>query len=144
MADIQKYMLDKISEFKSDVCNPEAYLHNMVNFDKELKRMWERDKGNFDYAGIVDNEKVFDYVERFEGIVSFKEKCYVGCSEDTYEMYFSLYKVFVALNKMAKNFENSHCQFEEISIQRIDEIFDKLEELVRRMENVNMRRAMQV
>ena len=39
--------------------------------------------------------------------------------------------------------DNSYCEFEEISIQEVDEIFNKLEEVVKRMENANMHRAMQ-
>ena len=45
--------------------------------------------------------------------------------------------------KMAQNMDNSYCEFEEISIQEVDEIFNKLEEVVKRMENANMHRAMQ-
>lgn len=85
MIELQQYMLDKISDFKAKVCNPEACLNNMANCDKEFKRMWKRDKESFDYAGITNNEKVMDYVQKFEGSVYFVEN-YVkrGYIEDDY------------------------------------------------------------
>lgn len=144
MIELQQYILDKISDFKAKVCNPEACLNNMASCDKEFKRMWKRDKESLDYAGITNNEKVMDYVQKFEGSVYFVEN-YVkrGHVEDDYNMYESLYKALTALFKMAQNMDNSYCEFEEISIQDVDEIFNKLEEIAQRMKNANMRREMQ-
>ena len=53
-------------------------------------------------AGITNNEKVMDYVQKFEGSVYFVEN-YVkrGHIEDDYNMYGSLYKALTALFKMA-------------------------------------------
>lgn len=143
MMEVQQYMLDKIRDFKVKVCNPEAHLNNMASYDRDFKRMWKRDKDNFDYAGIIDNERVFDYVQGVEGSVHFAENLKLGHIEDAYNMYLSLYKALTALFKMAHNMENSYCDFEEITVQAVDEIFDELEQVVQRMENVNMRRAMQ-
>ena len=58
-------------------------------------------------------------------------------------MYESLYKALTALFKMAQNMDNSYCEFEEISIQDVDEIFNKLEKIAQRMKNANRRREMQ-
>lgn len=144
MIELQKYMLDKISNFKAKVCNPEEQLNNMASCDKEFMRMWKRDKESIDYAGITNNEKVMDYVQKFEGSVYFVENHVKrGHIEDAYNMYESLYKVLIALFKMAQNMDNPYCEFEEISIQDVDEIFNKLEKIAQRMENANMRRAMQ-
>lgn len=144
MMEVQQYMLDKIGDFKAKVCNPEAHLNNMASCDKEFKRMWKRDKESIDYAGITNNAKVMDYVQRFEGSVYFVENHVKrGHIEDAYNMYESLYKALTALFKMAQNMDNSYCEFEEISIQEVDENFNKLEEVVKRMENANMHRAMQ-
>lgn len=104
----------------------------------------EKGKESIDYAGITNNAKVMDYVQRFEGSVYFVENHVKrGHIEDAYNMYESLYKALTALFKMAQNMDNSYCEFEEISIQEVDEIFNKLEEVVKRMENANMHRAMQ-
>ena len=128
MMEVQQYMLDKIGDFKAKVCNPEAHLNNMASCDKEF----------------TNNAKVMDYVQRFEGSVYFVENHVKrGHIEDAYNMYESLYKALTALFKMAQNMDNSYCEFEEISIQEVDEIFNKLEEVVKRMENANMHRAMQ-
>lgn len=144
MMEVQQYMLDKIRDFKAKVCNPEAHLNNMASCDKEFKKMWKKDKESIDYAGITTNEKVMDYVQGFDGSVYFVEN-YVkrGHIEDAYHMYESLYKALTALFKMAQNMDNPYCELKEISIQEVDEIFNKLEAVVQRMENANMRRAMQ-
>lgn len=144
MMEVQQYMLDKIRDFKTKVCNPEEHLNNMAGCDKEFKRMWKRDKESIDYAGINNNAKVMDYVQRFEGSVCFVENHVKhGHIEDAYNMYESLYKALTALFKMAQNMDNPYCEFEEISIQEVDKIFINLELAVQRMENENMRRAMQ-
>ena len=141
---ISQYIFDKIEDFKMNVCNPDQYLNNMVSFDNEFKRMWKRDKAAFDYAGIEDNAKVMDYVQKFENSVYFVETFVKrGIQEDDYNMYVSLYKALKALFKMAQNIDNDHCQFKEMSIQEIDDVFSKLEDVAQRMNNVNMRRAMQ-
>lgn len=40
MIELQQYMLDKISDFKAKVCNPEACLNNMANCDKEFNLLY--------------------------------------------------------------------------------------------------------
>ena len=48
----------------------------------------ERDKESIDYAGITNNAKVMDYVQRFEGSVYFVENHVKrGHIEDAYNMY---------------------------------------------------------
>lgn len=144
MVDVQQYMLDKIKDFKVKICNPEAHLNVMASNDKEFKRMWNKMKESIDYAGILDNAKVMDYIQRFEGSVCFVENHVKrGHIEDAYSMYESLYEALTALFKMAQNMDNPYCKFEKISIQEVDDIFEKLEKIVKRMDNANMRRAMQ-
>ena len=142
--EVQQYMFCKINDFKMNVCNPEKCLNDMASFDSEIKRMWKKDKESFDYAEIRDNARVMDYVQEFEGAVYFVEN-YInrGVKEDDYNMYLSLYKALKSLFKMAQNIDNIHCQFEEISIQEIDDLFNELKEVAQRMENSIMRRIMQ-
>ncbi|RDU23728.1 hypothetical protein [Anaerosacchariphilus polymeriproducens] len=138
------YIFGKITEFKQNICNPEAHLNNMASNNKEFKKRWEKDRQSMDYAGILDNEEVLRQVEMFEGSVNFVE-AYVkrGHIEDAYNMWKQLYDALTALFKMAQNMNNSYCKFREISTDEVDEIFGKLEAVAKRMDQANMRRAMQ-
>jgi len=140
-------MLDGISNFKKQICNPEARLNHIASFDKEIKRRWRRDKEEsdyFDYAKINCNEDVLGKVERFSGAVRFVENHVErGHLIDDYNMCKALYDALLAIHKMAQNFDNSLCEFHEISPEDVDSLFNKLLETAQRMGDANLRRAMQ-
>lgn len=138
----------KILERTSD---PKGYLIRLASADTEIRRLWkaETEKDNTCWRNINSNDDVIDLIERFDGQVRFVEdNVPYGCGhiEDGYNMALAEYRAIQGLRKMAQ-FIDSHTfnqtNFTPMSENEIDKLFDRINIIIDRMNQQNLRRAMQ-
>lgn len=141
MENMQEYLKDKLEEFNKNY-NVEQQL-NMYN-DKDLKRRWKSDheRAQWEWQFINDVTDVNRYINGFIGSVKHLQNI-KGIFADSYDMNLALYKAILAIRKMAQCYEFSICDFGSCSKEDIDAMFDTLYQWLKKMNNVNMRRAMQ-
>lgn len=141
MEDVQEYLKNRLNEFKQGY-NAEYKLNSYC--DKELKRRWkvDREKAKNQWQYINSVEDVRNYISGFIGQVEQYQNI-KGIPTDTYDMDLALYKVNLAISKMAQCYESNKCDFDSCGKEEIDEIFDTLYHWLEEMNNVNMRRMMQ-
>ena len=128
--------IKKIQE-KSD---PEGYLSRLASSDTEIRRLWKTEK---------ENDNVMNLVNHFDGQVRFVEKNVPygsGHIEDGYNMALAEYRAIQGLRKMAQFINPSpfhKTSFAPLSEIEIDELFDRMNSIIDRMNQQNLRRAMQ-
>lgn len=139
--------IKKIQE-KSD---PEGYLSRLASSDTEIRRLWktEKENDNVCWRNINTNDDVMNLVNHFDGQVRFVEKNVPygsGHIEDGYNMALAEYRAIQGLRKMAQFINPSpfhKTSFAPLSEIEIDELFDRMNSIIDRMNQQNLRRAMQ-
>ena len=147
---MREYIEAKIAKMQ-EISNPEVYLSLLAHSDTEIRELWkeERKKDNACWRNIRTNKDVIDLIERFDGRVCFVEKNIPygsGHIEDGYNMALAQYRAIQGLRKMAQFIDPSpfsQTEFVLLSETEIDKLFDRMNDIVKRMNEQNMRRAMQ-
>lgn len=144
---MKEFLEGKIAEFEKN----HFYKGYLSSTDPEIKRRWKEEEKIRDrkWCEIKSNKDVYDLIDQFDGAVSIVEKFVWpghGHIEDGFNMSLALYNAIRGLKKLAQ-FVDRHSGsadgFSEITEQEVDKIFSRLEEIYVRMEEMNMRRAMQ-
>lgn len=138
----------KILERTSD---PKGYLIRLASADTEIRRLWkaETEKDNTCWRNINSNDDVIDLIERFDGQVRFVEdNVPYGCGQiqDGYNMALAEYRAIQGLRKMAQFIDSrtiNQTNFTPMSENEIDKLFDRINIIIDRMNQQNLRRAMQ-
>lgn len=147
---MKEYIEDKIRNFISDN-NFAGYLERLASVDSDIKAYWkaEKNRNNEVWRNIRTNKDVLDLIDRFDGVVTFVEE-YVpfgkGHIEDAYNMALAEYRALQGLTKLARFIDPSqfnNTEFTMLSESDIDAIFERMTEIATRMNQQNMRRAMQ-
>ena len=140
-----EYISEKIESFQRN----NYYYGYLTSTDPEIKNMWKNEQNNKDkkWRDIQSNDDVLKLIDLFESSVSFVEK-YVkqGHIEDGYNMALALDNALQGLRKLANNVDPhpwNQTEFTPMTTEEIDDIFDRLEAIAVRMNEQNMRRAMQ-
>lgn len=141
MEDMQEYLKSKLEEFNKKY-NVEQQLN--AYSDKELKRRWksDRERARREWQFINNATDVNRYITGFVGTVK-QYQGIKGIFADSYDMDLALYRAILAIRKMAQCYDISSCDFATCGKEEIDEIFDTLYQWLEKMNDVNMRRAMQ-
>ena len=147
---METYIEMKIKAFL-EKSNPERYIAQLANGNLEIRRMWksEQDNTHVNWRRINNNQDVIDLIDRFDREVeSVEDNVQFGDGhiEDAYHMALEEYKALQGLRKLAKfitpsPFNNS--AFTKLSDSEIDELFERMDKIVERMNIQNQRRAMQ-
>ena len=148
---MKEYMEKKISAFLKEVNDPQGYLARLAGADKEIRRMWrdECDKDNSKWRRISKNQDVFDLIDFFDGTVRFVEENVRfgdGHIEDGYHMALAEYRALQGLRKMAQFIDPSpfnRTEFTMLTEREVDELFDRMKDIAKRMNEQNTRRMMQ-
>ena len=140
----QEYLENKINDFELHH-QYRGYLTN--NYDKEISRRWkdEQSRRNQKWQDVRNNADVYDLINRYDNIVTYYEDAEYSFYEDSFDMALSLYDAIQGLRKLAKFVEVKPwitTQFSPISVEEADDIFLRLDSIVLRMDDVNLRRAM--
>lgn len=140
-----EYISEKIQSFQKK----HYYSGYLVCNDPEIKRRWQNEKNNENkkWRDIKNNKDVLKLIDSFESSVNYVEK-YVkqGNFEDGYNMALALHNAIQGLRKLANNVDPhpwNQTEFTPMTTEEIDAIFDRLEAIAVRMNEQNMRRAMQ-
>ena len=141
---------EKIKNFEEKYY-PKRYLGGLASVDSEIKRMWRDEcaKDNQCWRRVETNEDVIRLIDAFESAVYFVEKNVRfgdGHIEDGYRMALAAYRALQGLRKMAEFIDPrpySQLKFTELSEDEVDGLFDRLNEIAKRMEKQNIRRMMQ-
>lgn len=147
---LKEYIEKKIDAYKK-ISNPESHLSSLASSDSEISRLWktECEKNNYNWSKISTNEDVIELIDRFEGQVHFVENNVPygsGNIIDGYNMSLAEYHALQGLRKLAQFIDPhpwSKTEFKVLSKSEIDELFDRMEQIVKRMNEQNFRRAMQ-
>ena len=149
---MKEYIEEKIQKIEQSL-NIGYYLQSVAQSDPDLKRLWkeEVDNKNIKWRKINTNQDVINLIDRFDGAVSFVEnnvKFGYGHIEDGYNMMLGLYNALQGLRKLAQFVDDlakpwSTTGFSEVTEAEVDEMFSRLNSIIVRMQNQNMRRAMQ-
>lgn len=149
---MKEYIEQKIQEIEH-MANPGYYLQSVASSNSDLRRMWKEEvnKKDLKWRKVNTNQDVYDLIDRFDGAVSFVENHVpygAGHIEDGYNMMLGLYNALQALRKLAQFVDQiskpwSNTGFSNISEAEVDEMFVRLKSIIKRMEDQNMRRAMQ-
>ena len=147
---MKEYMEMKLQTFQG-TNDPKGYLSRLASVDSEIRRLWrlEQEKDNSNWRRIRTNEDVIDLINRFDGAVRFVEenvKFGYGHIEDGYNMALAEYRALQGLRKMAQFIDPSpfnNSEFTPLSEPEVDELFNRMSKIVKRMNDQNLRRAMQ-
>ena len=147
---MKEYIEEKIKNFEEKYY-PKRYLGGLASVDSEIKRMWRDEcaKDNQCWRKVETNEDVIRLIDAFESAVYFVEKNVRfgdGHIEDGYRMALAAYRALQGLRKMAEFIDPrpySQLKFTELSEDEVDGLFDRLNEIAKRMEKQNIRRMMQ-
>jgi len=133
--------------------NPEDRLSFIANTHPGFRKLWTSEKNNKNifWQKINSNEDVIKLIEEFDGSVRFVEKNVpFGCGhiEDDYRMTLAEYRLIQGLRKMANCIDpapylNLQTEFTAMSEEEINELFNRIEKIIVRMKEQNLRRAMQ-
>ena len=144
--EIGKYITLKLEEFEKSH-NYMGYLTQIT--DRDLQRQWKQElqEKDVNWRQINCTQDVLDLINRFDGTVSFVENhVKVGLIEDGFNMSLALYRALQGIRKMAQFADpkpwHQTTKFA-VSTEEVDDIFNRLEEITKRMGSQNMRRAMQ-
>ena len=141
MEDIQEYLQVKLREF-----NKRYNVENQLNmyFDREIKRRWKRDhqRASNQWQYIKSVSDVQRYINGFIGTVKQYQNIR-GVFTDSYDMDLALYKAILSIRKMTQCYDFDGFDFSTYGKKEVDEMFDVLYEWLDKMNNVNIRRAMQ-
>lgn len=144
--EIGKYITLKLQEFEKSH-NYMGYL-TQIN-DRDLQRQWKQElqEKDVNWRQINCTQDVLDLIDRFDGTVSFVENhVKIGLVEDGFNMSLALYRALQGIRKMAQFADPKPWQQTKmfaVSTEEVDAIFNRLEEISKRMSSQNMRRAMQ-
>ncbi len=147
---MKEYIESKIIELQK-VSDPKGFLTRLASVNPEFRRLWrsELDKDNECWRKINSNNDVIKLIDLFEGQVQFVEK-YVpfgsGHVEDGYKMALAEYRALQGLRKMAQFIDPSPfnpTNFTLLSETEIDELFDRMVNIIKRKDQQDMRRMMQ-
>ena len=147
---MKEYIEEKIKKLQ-EKGDPKGYLSRLASSDTEIRRLWnaEVEKDNTCWRSINTNADVIDLIDRFDGRVRFVEDNVPygsGHIEDGYNMALAEYRAIQGLRKMAQFIDPSpfnKTQFTPMSESEIDELFERINSIIGRMNQQNFRRAMQ-
>lgn len=147
---MKEYIEEKIKKIQ-ETSDPKGYLTRLASSDTEIRRSWkaELEKDNACWRNINTNEDVIDLIDRFDGRVRFVEDNVPygsGHIEDGYNMALAEYRAIQGLRKMAQSIDPSPfnpTRFTRMSESEIDELFERMNGIIGRMNQQNLRRAMQ-
>ena len=147
---MKEYIEGKIKKLQ-EAGDPKGYLSRLASTDTEIRRLWkaEVEKDNTCWRNINTNADVIDLIDRFDGRVRFVENNVPygsGLIEDGYNMALAEYRAIQGLRKMAQFIDPSpfnQTQFTPMSESEIDELFERMNSIIGRMNQQNFRRAMQ-
>lgn len=141
MEDLQNYLKEKLEEFKHTY-NVEYHLNSYS--DRHIKQQWKADNERMynQWLSVKDVSGVMRFVNGFIGTVEQYENI-KGVSSDAYDMNLALYKSVNAIQKMTQCYDMKEFDFCTFKKDDIDGLFSILYNGLDKMENVNMRRAMQ-
>ena len=142
MSQTEDYLKQKIKDFKQNY-NAEVKLNSYSN--KELRLRWKDDKQSalkeWHYINNIAD------VERYVTCFVEKVKHYNNMDnllwEDSYDMDLFLYKAMLAMNRMEQCFENNKYGFSTCDEEKIDSMFEKLNNGLEMMNDVILRIMMQ-
>ena len=147
---METYIEMKIKAFL-EKSNPERYIAQLANGNLEIRRMWksEQNHRNKNWQRINNNQDVIDLIDLFDRVVQSVEtqvRFGDGRIDDAYDMALAEYNALQGLRKLAqfinpRPFNNS--AFTTLSDSEIDELFERMDKIVKRMNIQNQRRAMQ-
>lgn len=147
---MKKYIEAKIKKLL-ETSDPKGYLMRLASSNQELHGLWEKEleMDNACWQRINTNEDVINLIDRFDGQVHFVEDNVPygsGHIEDGYNMALAEYRAIQGLRKMAQFIDSSHftqTKFVPLSETEIDELFERINDIITRMNQQNFRRAMQ-
>ena len=147
---MREYIEAKIAKMQ-ETSNAEAYLSRLASSDIEIRQLWkaEREKDDAFWRNIRTNIDVINLIDRFDGQVRFvEEHIHYGSGhiEDGYNMALAEYRAIQGLRKMARFIDPSpfhQTEFVLLSETEVDKLFDRMNDIIKRMNRQNMRRAMQ-
>ena len=147
---MKEYIEEKIKKLQA-TSNPKSYLMTLASSNAELRRLWkaEVEKDNACWRKINTNADVIDLIDRFDGQVHFVEANVpygYGHIEDGYNMALAEYRAIQGLRKMAQFIDPSpfiRTQFTPMSENEIDELFERMDSIISRKNQQDVRRAMQ-
>ncbi len=147
---MREYIEAKIAKMQ-ETSNPEVYLSSLAHSDTEIRELWkeERKKDDACWRNIKTNKDVIDLIERFDGSVRFVEEHVPfgsGHIVDGYNMALAQYRAIQGLRKMARFIDPSpfhQTEFVLLSETEIDKLFDRMNDIIERMNQQNTRRAIQ-
>lgn len=143
MSELQNYLKTKLNDF-SQTENVLYRLNAYCEYDRELKRQWKRDREEIrnqwqDISSVaVVQECMRGYAATIERYKNIK-----GIYSDAYDMDLALYRVVSAISKMAQCYDMERFDFHTYGKEEIDNLFVELNRLLKEMNDVNLRRAMQ-
>ncbi len=147
---MKTYIEEKIKVIES-TSDPRGYLVRLASGDTEIRRMWkaEIERDNTCWRNINSNDDVIDLIDRFDGCVHFVEENVPfgrGHIEDGYNMALAEYRALQGLRKLAQFIDArpfNQTNFTPMSENEIDELFNRMNRIIDRMDQQNLRRAMQ-
>lgn len=147
---MKTYIEEKIKAIES-TSDPRGYLVRLASGDTEIRRMWktETERDNICWRNINTNDDVIDLIDRFDGCVYFVEENVPfgrGHIEDGYNMALAEYRALQGLRKLAQFIDTrpfNNTNFMPMSENEIDELFNRMNRIIDRMNQQNLRRAMQ-
>ena len=150
MTDYTGYINEKIKAFEG-LYHPAYSLNTLASSDAGLRSSWKRDRAKSEakQREIRTNDDVISLIDRFDDAVDHVDEYMQsgpGCIEDAYDMYLAAYNAIRGLRKLAQFTDPFLCfesGFSELSEDEVDQLFDRMNDIAKRMDALNMRRAMQ-
>ena len=143
---IAQQMNDAILRFKQN----HYYGGYLKNPHDPILKMRARDLTKIENEAMLrvrTNADVVGLIDSYHGTVSFVENhVIVGAEEDAYNMELALHLALLGLSRMARLVEREqygHTAFEVPEREEIESWFERLDAIYQRMQEQNLRRAMQ-
>jgi len=148
---MKEYIEKKLSSFLKEMGDPQGYLARLAGVDKEIGRMWKIECGrkNTEWGRIRTNQDVISLINIFDNTVqSIKENVRFGDGhiEDGYYMALAEFKALQGLRKLAQFIDPSpfnRTEFTMLTENEVDELFERMKNIAKRMNQENIRRMMQ-
>lgn len=140
----QEYLKKELDSFKSKH-NPQGYFTSNQDWDIDIKQQWKetREYWQRQYQNVNSKKDIFSYLDSYKGMVDRigEDRKHWNRFQNT-DMMQSLYFVVASIEKAVTCYDNSNCKFK-FTKKEIEQLFNEMNIIAEKMDNINMLRMMQ-